>query len=124
MTTRRRYLVLFFVSVVLSLSAMLVVTTSLWNSSRALASAADALSQDAAPSILFLDAADSDLRRLQVLLKDLIHVQGSSTTLRLEEIGRLRATLRQKLEAYFTLPAAPGEPALWPDIRLKLEEFE
>jgi signal transduction histidine kinase len=119
---RPAYLWPFVVSVALSLSAMIVVTRSLWMSSRTLAGAAKALTEDAAPSILLLDTADSELRRLQVLVKDLM--REPSKQVRDAQIERMRSRLRQDIEAYFALPTSPGETLLWPDIRAGLEEVE
>ena len=107
---RPAYLVPFLVSVALSLSAMFVVTGWLWSSSRTLASSATVLTEDAAPSILLLDTADSELRRLQIHLKDLM--RESSKTTRDAEIERLRARLRQNIDAYFALPTSAGETSL------------
>jgi signal transduction histidine kinase len=119
---RPAYLLPFVVSVVLSLAAMLLVTESLWRSSRTLAASANALTHDAAPSILLLDSADSELRRLQVHVKDLMREPSKKT--RDAEIDRLRGRLRQNIDAYFALPTSEGETLLWPDIRSGLEEIE
>src|SRR4029079_5364015 len=113
------YLVPFLVSVVLSLSAMLFVTGWLWDSSRTLASSAKVLTDDAAPSILLLDTADSELRRLQVHVKDLM--REPSKLSRTAEIERHRARLRQNIDAYFALPTSAGETSLWPEIRAGLD---
>jgi signal transduction histidine kinase len=112
----------FVVSAVLSLSAMIVVTRWLWASSRTLAATAKTLTDDAAPSILLLDTADSDLRRLQVLVKDLM--REPSKQVRDAEIEQTRSRLRRDIESYFALPTSPGETLLWPDIRAGLDEIE
>jgi signal transduction histidine kinase len=119
---RPAYLLPFLVSVALSLAAMIVVTGSLWSSSRMLASSATALTDDAAPSILLLDAADSELRRLQVHVKDLM--RESSQRARDAEIERLRGRLRENVEQYFALPTSEGETVLWPDIQSGLDEID
>jgi signal transduction histidine kinase len=72
--------------------------------------------------MLFLDSADSELRRLQVLLKDRVHEP--PTIEHDAEIERLRARLRHNLDAYFALPFTTGETASWPELRSGLDEFE
>jgi signal transduction histidine kinase len=119
---RPAYLVPFLVSVALTLLAMFVVTGSLWSSSRTLDASATALTEDAAPSILLLDTADSELRRLQVHVKDIM--REPSKKARDAEITRLRVRLRQNIEAYFALPTSSGETLLWPEIRSGLDEIE
>jgi signal transduction histidine kinase len=119
---RPAYLVPFLVSVVLSLSAMLFVTGWLWDSSRTLATSAKVLTEDTAPSILLLDTADSELRRLQVHVKDLM--REPSKLARDAEIERHRARLRQNVDAYFALPTSAGETSLWPDIQAGLDLVE
>jgi signal transduction histidine kinase len=117
------YTALFSISVIVSVVAMLFVMWSLRDSSRALASAAHALTDDAAPSIIWLDRGDSELRRLQVELKDRIHENARNYPSD-GEVQLARERLRRAIDAYIALPPSSGERALQVEIRAGLEEME
>lgn len=104
-----------FLSVVFGLVILSFVTTTgyIGHRARAIDEAAVAISDNAAPSILHLSAARSEVRNLQLIVERDLDQAVAGIFPSPTELQESRARIHQDVRRYQQLPAFPGEEPLW-----------
>lgn len=91
---------------------------------RAIDKAAYDISENAAPSILYLAAARSEVRNLQSLLEHELDASLAENSQVHAEVAASRARIHRDVQRYQILPVFVGERALWNHVNRELSLFD
>jgi signal transduction histidine kinase len=82
------------------------------------------IANNESPSIMHLAAARAELRDLQRLLNTHVLQAATGRATDVKELKDVRDRLRDHLQAYFAIPALPGERELWAKIEKELTDVD